>query len=316
MKKIKRIMCMLLVLVTCLGVLTPAASAAVVKKGSSGTLVRQVQYNLNALGFNVGSVDGIAGNNTVNGIKNYQKSRGLDVDGMAGPATQNKLWAEIKDIQTRLKRIGCYSDSVDGIAGPNTISGIKKFQKLAGLKQTGVADSTTVKKLKGWPVDKIDTSKNQITSANGYSPAKALAFAKQNAKTNTHWLCAEYVTRCLAAGGANVRIKKFADEVVTEMEKLSGVKRYQLTVEPGGHVLPKKNQGKLSSGDVIAIYCKNCSGSPWGHVVMVGDLDSNGIRVYAHNRSYNNERYYGFNSCGYCSDEGPNDVIAYVLHFT
>lgn len=152
MKKVKRIMCILLVLVTCLGVLTPAASAAVVKKGSSGTLVRQVQYNLNALGFNVGSVDGMAGNNTVNGIRNYQKSRGLAVDGMAGPATQNKLWAEIKDIQTRLKRIGCYSDSVDGIAGPNTISGIKKFQKLAGLKQTGVADKTTVKILKDWPV--------------------------------------------------------------------------------------------------------------------------------------------------------------------
>lgn len=163
MKKTTRIVSILLVLVTCLGVFSPMASAAVVKKGSSGTLVRQVQYNLNALGFSVGSVDGIAGNNTVNAIKNYQKSRGLEVDGMAGPATQSALWREIKDIQNLLKKHGFYSDSIDSIAGPNTIAGIKKFQKAAGLKQSGVADSTTVKKLKAWVPN---TTKNTSTTAN------------------------------------------------------------------------------------------------------------------------------------------------------
>lgn len=170
MRKVNRIICLLLVLVTCLGAFSPMVSAAVVKKGSTGTLVKQVQYNLNALGFSVGSVDGVAGTNTVNAIKKYQKSRGLEQDGMAGPATQKKLWSEVKEIQNLLKKHGFYSDSVDSIAGPNTIAGIKKFQKAAGLKQTGVADSNTVKKLKAWsptPAKTTTTTKtnNATTSA-------------------------------------------------------------------------------------------------------------------------------------------------------
>lgn len=138
---------MLLVLVLCLGTICPLASAAVVMKGSSGSTVRQVQYNLNFLGFNVGSVDGVCGNNTVKGIKNYQKSRGLEVDGMAGPATQNKLLSEVRSLQTQLKSKGYYADSVDGIAGPNTIAATKKFQKRMNLQQTGVMDAATKKKL-------------------------------------------------------------------------------------------------------------------------------------------------------------------------
>ena len=46
-----------------------ANAASVVQKGSSGTEVYNVQYNLNFLGFSVGTVDGMAGNNTVAGIK-------------------------------------------------------------------------------------------------------------------------------------------------------------------------------------------------------------------------------------------------------
>ena len=150
MKRIRRMISMLLVLVLCLGAVCPLASAAVVMKGSSGSTVRQVQYNLNFLGFNVGSVDGVCGNNTVKGIRNYQKSRGLEVDGMAGPATQNKLLSEVRSIQTLLSNKGFYYDSIDGIAGPNSIAAAKKFQQAAGLSQNGVMNDSSLNALKKW----------------------------------------------------------------------------------------------------------------------------------------------------------------------
>lgn len=131
----------------CAAVPGTAEAASVVQKGSRGTDVYNVQYDLNFLGFSVGTVDGVAGNNTVAGIKNYQRSRQLAVDGMAGPATQQSLKSEVKAIQTKLKVMGYYRDSLDGVAGPNTIAGLKAFQKQEGLRQTGVADSATMDRL-------------------------------------------------------------------------------------------------------------------------------------------------------------------------
>ena len=167
MKRSVKVISFALVLVLCMGLLGTFASAAVVKKGSSGTEVRQVQYNLNVLGFNCGAVDGVCGNNTVAQIKKYQKSRGLEVDGMAGPATQSKLKTEVKEIQNLLKKHGCYSDTVDGIAGPNTIAGVKKFQDNKGIKPAnGVVNSETLTALKK-PVSNPSTLK--IGSGN-YKP--------------------------------------------------------------------------------------------------------------------------------------------------
>lgn len=62
-----------------------------VKKGSRGNNVKELQEILNKLGYNCGNADGIAGNNTITQIKNLQKDCGLVSDGMAGQATYNKI---------------------------------------------------------------------------------------------------------------------------------------------------------------------------------------------------------------------------------
>ena len=41
--------------------------------------------------------------------------------------------SEVKTIQTKLKRWGYYSGSVDGIYGSQTVAAVKKFQKKNGL---------------------------------------------------------------------------------------------------------------------------------------------------------------------------------------
>ena len=63
-------------------------------KGSKGDYVRWLQYELNNLGYNTGGIDGDYGSKTYNAVKSYQRSqrsKGLVVDGIAGPKTIKAL---------------------------------------------------------------------------------------------------------------------------------------------------------------------------------------------------------------------------------
>lgn len=67
------------------------AQTSVLKKGSSGQQVKQLQQKLNAAGFNCGTVDGIFGTNTYNAVRKFQESKGLKVDGIVGSQTAKAL---------------------------------------------------------------------------------------------------------------------------------------------------------------------------------------------------------------------------------
>jgi GH25 family lysozyme M1 (1,4-beta-N-acetylmuramidase) len=60
------------------------------KRGSKGQGVYWLQYELSKIGYNI-SVDGDFGPNTEVAVKDYQKSRGLKVDGIVGSITRNAL---------------------------------------------------------------------------------------------------------------------------------------------------------------------------------------------------------------------------------
>lgn len=63
----------------------------VLRKGSTGGQVKTIQALLNSfIGSNL-SIDGIFGSKTEQGVKDYQKSRGLTVDGVVGAETWNKI---------------------------------------------------------------------------------------------------------------------------------------------------------------------------------------------------------------------------------
>ena len=67
---------------------------AVLRIGSSGEEVRKLQQRLVDEGYSVGKagVDGKYGNDTEAAVKRYQTSNQLDVDGVAGPMTQSRLY--------------------------------------------------------------------------------------------------------------------------------------------------------------------------------------------------------------------------------
>jgi peptidoglycan L-alanyl-D-glutamate endopeptidase CwlK len=61
------------------------------KEGSNGVEVKQLQQALKAAGFDPGGVDGDFGPNTTAAVRAFQQNRGLSVDGVAGQQTLDAL---------------------------------------------------------------------------------------------------------------------------------------------------------------------------------------------------------------------------------
>jgi len=66
------------------GIIGTKTSNAIKKHYYKYYIVRWVQENLNDLGYNTGAIDGIRGPITKAGIKSFQQTNGLIVDGIAG----------------------------------------------------------------------------------------------------------------------------------------------------------------------------------------------------------------------------------------
>ncbi|MFC7393419.1 NlpC/P60 family protein [Scopulibacillus cellulosilyticus] len=66
-------------------------SSGLLQSGDRGQAVSNLQSKLNSKGYLKGGVDGIYGPNTANAVRQFQSANGLSVDGIAGPDTLSKL---------------------------------------------------------------------------------------------------------------------------------------------------------------------------------------------------------------------------------
>ena len=138
------------------------------RKGSTGSAVKDLQTKLKKLGFYNAYVDGSYGDTTVAAVKAFQKKYNMTADGVAGSETLKKLdtayknadsdkddgslrkgatGSAVKNLQTKLKKLGFYNASIDGDYGDTTVAAVKAFQKKYNLTADGVAGSETLKKL-------------------------------------------------------------------------------------------------------------------------------------------------------------------------
>lgn len=85
------------------------------KKGSTGSDVRELQTKLNSIGYNCGKVDGIFGTKTLAAVKRFQQAYRLAVDGIVGKNTYKKL-AEVLG----KKKTSASSSSSSGSSGSTT----------------------------------------------------------------------------------------------------------------------------------------------------------------------------------------------------
>ena len=151
---------------------TPSVSKKTyLRKGSSGTAVKQMQERLINLGYLVGTATGKFDAATEAGVIAFQRRNTSYADGVAGPATLTVLYSSsarktstaagiigdslrpgangkaVRAVQVRLKALGYYKGNVDGDYGVATTEAVKAFQKANGLHADGVAGSGTFAKL-------------------------------------------------------------------------------------------------------------------------------------------------------------------------
>ena len=69
----------------------PCAQVAVLRQGSKGGEVKEVQRRLKQWGYYKGEIDGVYGAKTVEAVKAFQRKNGLTADGIAGKSTYEAL---------------------------------------------------------------------------------------------------------------------------------------------------------------------------------------------------------------------------------
>lgn len=73
---------------------TAPTTYSLLKIGSRGSDVKQLQSTLNSLGYNAGTADGIYGSRTAAAVKAYQQAMGLTADGLAGQQTLSTIYSK------------------------------------------------------------------------------------------------------------------------------------------------------------------------------------------------------------------------------
>ncbi|NEP44744.1 MAG: peptidoglycan-binding protein, partial [Okeania sp. SIO2H7] len=140
--------------------------------GDRGSHVWILQRRLRARGFDPGPIDSVFGSQTKAALKAFQKSRGLDANGVADEVTWKALarserslsqrkpvsqresvskkqpvsqiiildrgsrGSKVKTLQLRLEIQGYDPGPIDGVFGTKTAAAVKQFQEAQGLKTT------------------------------------------------------------------------------------------------------------------------------------------------------------------------------------
>ncbi|MCU0551269.1 MAG: peptidoglycan-binding protein [Leptolyngbya sp. Prado105] len=163
--------------------LSQAPTRSIVRLGSQGGDVTELQSTLKLLGYYGGSVNGVFDESTDRAVRRFQQVAGLDADGIVGTATWSRLFPSsepvgvtpaprpvptetarpvqppapdgfpilrrgargetVEGLQNRLKAIGVYDGEVDGIFGPGTEEAVKAAQQKFGLEVDGIVGGAT-----------------------------------------------------------------------------------------------------------------------------------------------------------------------------
>ncbi|MDA2978899.1 MAG: peptidoglycan-binding protein [Actinomycetota bacterium] len=138
-------------------------------KGDRGAPVRDVQDRLVALGFTCDPDElGVFDFGTLAGVREFQTSRGLPSDGIVGPETWRSLVEagyrlgdrmlyhripmmrgdDVAELQARLNSLGFECGKVDGIFGPDSLTGLLDFQRNRDMADDGIAGPRVAEELR------------------------------------------------------------------------------------------------------------------------------------------------------------------------
>ena len=172
------------------------------RSGDRGDKVKVLQRRLKELGYYAGSIDGVYGSGTIKAVRAFQERNKLTVDGVAGPSTQKILNSSsakpavdkeetddkteddgtlregsrgqaVKTLQEKLKKLGYYKGSIDGVYGSGTIAAVRAFQTRNRLTVDGVAGTDTLKILYSSSAKEAEDEDGEVSEdlrAGSYGP--------------------------------------------------------------------------------------------------------------------------------------------------
>lgn len=135
------------------------------KKGSGGSLVKQLQTRLKALGYFRGTIGGNFLSVTEQAVRYFQKEDGRKQNGVVNKTLWNRIFATdapvgayitlssgmsgpaVSKMQRALKVAKCYSGSINGKFNTATLNAVKKWQKVRGSSVTGKATAAQQKSM-------------------------------------------------------------------------------------------------------------------------------------------------------------------------
>jgi len=165
-----------------------------------------MQVVLKSYGYYEGNIDGLFGSISKNALIQFQSQNNIAADGLIGSQTcklllkksdiikkvntkisnkvskksnsENNYSQEIYDAQLKLKELGLYTSSLDGINGPGTKKALKNFQSKSGLSPDGVIGPLTLAALEkgedSYVSETIATSESPTNTNNTTVQSSAL----------------------------------------------------------------------------------------------------------------------------------------------
>jgi N-acetylmuramoyl-L-alanine amidase len=140
-----------------------------IRPGSRGEPVRDVQHRLLAAGFHVDAdeLEGTYGVSTESAVRAFQQARALPADGILGPDTWEQLVEagyrlgdrtlylrspafrgdDVRELQRLLNVLGFDAGKEDGIFGTGTDRGLREFQRNVATKADGIVGLETVRSI-------------------------------------------------------------------------------------------------------------------------------------------------------------------------
>jgi N-acetylmuramoyl-L-alanine amidase len=174
-----------------------ASAASILREGSRGTEVTQLQKKLKEQGyFNAANPTGYFGSVTKNAVLRLQRDRNLLQDGIVGSQTNIALHegymqlqfgmrgASIANLQRGLKNKGMFYANVTGYYGKATENAVIAFEKHIGLPIDGIADPIMQSKLYNY-----NSTKSKTTMTNRGSTNTTMSTASsEKAMGDIYWL--------------------------------------------------------------------------------------------------------------------------------